>query len=286
MACGITDLWTTRLHGFVDTFVDSQPALAAVREDLEVVFHGSTVAGVDDAWSDLDLWGFVSEESLATADRLSPTRFYEFELAGKKGHLNLLTRAEAAGWLQRCNLERIAEMRVAVPIRAGGFACELLAAARRPMAEAVRRAWVCYHYVEFRGEHRACDSPIERGQAASLLLATTRALEQALRCAMVIDGEPYPYCKWLAVAAGRTPTGAKVAKLVEEALDLLAQGALRIAGPEKNHPLSLKLREIRAVLVEAAKASGIDEPWLVQWWLYLTQAREGITGVGWTCHLL
>lgn len=277
----VTSLWADRLRGFVDGYVASQPALAAIGDDLEIVFHGSTTAGVDDPWSDLDLWGFVSPESLARADALSPTRFYEFTLDGKKGHLNLERREEALSWLGRCHMERIAELRQAIALTDRRFCCDLLTRAARPMPEEVRRAWVCYHYVEMRGEHRGCDSPIERCQPASLLLATTRALEHALRCAMVLDGEPYPYCKWLAVAAARTPTGTMVAQKVDEALDLLAQNALRVPGPEKQHPLSLKLREIRSILMESAKASGIDEPWLGQWWLYMTQAREGVGQVRW-----
>jgi hypothetical protein len=277
----VTTLWVDRLRDYLDDYVASQPALAAIQDDLDIVLHGSTTIGVDDPWSDLDLWGFVSPESLARADALSTTRFFEFELDGKKGHLNLETRVDALAWLDQCRMERIAELRRAVALTTGQFPADLIARARKPMSEEVRRAWACFHYVEMRGEHRACDTPIERGHSISLLLATTRTLEQALRCAMVIDGQPYPYCKWLALAAARTLTGAKVAQKVEEALDLLAQNALRTPGPEKHHPISLKLREIRAILVDSARASGIDEPWLTQWWLHMTQARDGISSPRW-----
>ena len=274
--------WQKQVGEFLPEFIARTPALAAISDDLDVVFHGSTTLGIDDAWSDLDLWALVSEESLAKADALSPTRFYELMLDGKRGHLNLEARRKVCEGVNACDMHRIAELRSAMVLRdCSGTAGRLIGLAQRPMSEAVRRVWTCYHYVEMRSEHRACDTPIERGDSSALLLAMTPALEHALRCAMVIDGKPYPYRKWLSKAARQTPTGARVQEKLEQMLDLLATGALRCTGPEKMHPVSLKLREIRSILVEAAIASGIDEPWLHQWWLWMPQAREGISRVRW-----
>lgn len=275
--------WADKLGKFVDGWKCSQPALAAIADDLDVVFHGSAAAGVDDAWSDLDLWGFVSEESLQKADALSPTRFYEFTLEGKPGHLNLETRDEAMGRVRGCDLTRICELRRAqVLVDRSGFAPELIALANKPMSAEVRRVWAMYHYIEMRSEHRACDTPIERGDATALFLAVGPMISQALRCAMVIDGEPYPYSKWLGKYASQTPTGAKVYAKAQEILDVLAADGLRQPGPEKQHPVSLKAREIRAILVEAARSSGLDEPWLAQWWLWMTQARDAIARTRWS----
>ena len=101
------------------------------------------------------------------------------------------------------------------------------------MREEVRRAWFRYHYVEMRGEHRAADNPIERGDSVAVLQAMTQTLSHALRAAVVLDGQPYPYIKWLAHAAFQTPTGKRLAPRVAELLDCLACDALRLPGPEK-----------------------------------------------------
>ncbi|NLC59099.1 MAG: DUF4037 domain-containing protein [Armatimonadetes bacterium] len=274
--------WEDRLRQFVPALLAEHPTLRGVAGDSAAVLHGSTTLGVEDAFSDLDVWLFLPEARLAALRAVERGSFFAFTLAGKEGHLNLESREECARRLDACDLPRIAELRrCRLLTDPNGWAGALVDRARQEMRAPVRRAWFCYHYVEMRSEHRACDNPIERGDAVALLLATTRTLEHAMRAALVLDGEPYPYSKWLARACAATPTGRAVLCLVEDVLDLLATDALRAPGPERQHPLSLKLREIRRVLVEAARAAGIDEPWLAQWWLFLDEARQGIEGVRW-----
>ena len=102
----------------------------------------------------------------------------------------------------------------------------------------------------------------------------TATISHALRAAVVLDGEPYPYVKWLAAAAARRPTGARVGALVNELLELLATGALPIPGPEREHPLNVKLRQIRNLLIAAARSRGIDGPWLQRWYLHLDMRQR------------
>lgn len=111
--------------------------------------------------------------------------------------------------------------------------------------------------------------------------AMTAALSHALRAAMVLDGVPYPYVKWLARAAFAAPTGRRLEPDVTRLLDLLARDALRAPGPEASHPLSHALKTIRGLLIEAAREGGIDEPWLQEWWLSIDRARRGIREVIW-----
>jgi hypothetical protein len=131
-----------------------------------------------------------------------------------------------------------------------------------------------------RSEHRACDSPIDRNDAAALLLALTPTLSHALKAAMILDGQPYPYSKWLTRCAADTPTGANIVPIVQQVIDELGRGALRVGGPEKLHPLNLLLRQIRRELIDAARAAGIDEPWLDFWYLHLPK-RNQIREVCW-----
>lgn len=146
----------------------------------------------------------------------------------------------------------------------------------------VRTAFFRYHYVEMRGDHKACQSPTNRGDPLALLQLASKTLGHALRAALVLDREPYPYDKWLAHDARETPTGTVVERGARRVLDLLARDVLRQPGPERDHPLGLALREIRVELIDAARAGGIDGPWLDEWWLYIDEARRGAEEVSWT----
>lgn len=275
--------WIERLGAFTPRFLEEHPVLKAAATEAAAVMHGSTTYGVDDPYSDLDVWLLVTEEGARAIDMAAGTRFFDFKLEGKPGHFTVELASDFAERVRRCDFPLIAELRSAqVLADPDGRAASLIALARRPMPEAVRRAWFCYHYVEMRSEHRACDNPIERGDAVAVLQAMTQTLSHALRAAMVLDGEPYPYVKWLAHAAFATPTGRRLAPAVTGLLDLLAQDALRAPGPEAQHPITHALREIRRLLVEAAQERDLDAPWLREWWLVIDQARRGMREVRWS----
>jgi hypothetical protein len=70
---------------------------------------------------------------------------------------------------------------------------------------------------------------------------------------------------------------------VQEWIDLLGQNALRDRTGSNGHPLALKMKEIRLALIDAARAAGIDEPWLNQWGLHIDAARAGLQKVRWPC---
>ncbi len=98
---------------------------------------------------------------------------------------------------------------------------------------------------------------------------------------MILDGEPYPYEKWLHHFASMTPTGGGVAAGATAILDHLAADALRLKGPANDNPLCQALRAIRMVLVDAARSKGIDEPWLTRWWEHIEQARSTTANLVW-----
>jgi hypothetical protein len=249
--------WAKRLKTFL-------PELAL--RDGTLLLHGSTTAGVDDEWSDLDVWLLPPTET--------PGKFIEFVCDGKKGHVNIESQRTFEDRVQRCDFALIYELRRSVLLQDDAWGQQLIATASRPMSDAVREAWFAYHYIEMRSEHRACDNPINRGDAIALLLAVQPTLTHAMQAAMVLDGEPYPYSKWLPTAAAKTPTGAKVVPLIEEMIDLLGAGALRQAGPEGTHPINRKLKQIRQTLIDAARAGGLDAPWLSHWYLHLGLRRQ------------
>ena len=269
------------LDGLWSRLCEHHPALGPARR-WSVVWHGSMTRGVEDELADIDLWCLGRARDVRAVDAASPTRFFPFDHDGRSGHVNVESVEEFGARVGSCDLPLIAELRAArVLVDPGGRAAALAARASLPMPEAVRTAWFRFHYVEHRGEHRSMDNPGARGHPVAVLLAAASCLRQALRAAMVLDGHPYPYDKWLHPDALATPTGAAMAPWVERLLDGLAGDALRPAVPEPSHPLVQALKEMRRVLAGRAREAGLDGDYLDRWWLHMTAARDGIRAVRW-----
>jgi hypothetical protein len=265
---------------FVATDLAQRPHLRALARAGGVLLHGSRTFGIDDAFADIDLWLLAPAADVAAFDQKSPTRFIEFKLDGVVGHYSVEVIETFAERITRCDFPLIAELRYAKPIGENSAdIAQLLTRAARPMSPAVQAAWFKYHYIEFRSDHRALDNPLNRGDATATLLAVGNALAHALRAACLLDGAPYHYSKWLAHQARRGPTGARAAAIADSLLELIATDALRLRAPESNHPINLKLKEFRNVLIESAVAAGLDGDYLHHWWLHLNAAREDVHAV-------
>jgi len=284
MESSVIAKWTAALANFVPRFLDTHPVLGHFADNAAIVLHGSTACGIEDDFSDLDLWLIVSETELRRLDVASSTRFFEFQIENKPGHFGAVSAQTHAQRMRHCELSLIAELRSARVIHdPHGVASRLITDASRPMPDAVRRAYFQYHYVEHRSDDRAADHPLNRGDPVAAITAQAAALGHALRAAMVLDGEPYPYFKWLYRCASAAPTGRVLSPKVQEWIDLLGQNALRDSTGSNSHALARKMKEIRLALIDAARATGIDEPWLNQWWLHIDAARAGIQEVQWPC---
>jgi hypothetical protein len=271
--------WAERLREFLPGFAAGAEPLGALRGAWSVMLHGSTAAGVDDAVSDLDLWALVPAAAAAAHDHRWPTRFFNLEVEGKRGHLNVEAAEEFRHRLERCDMPLIAELRRAVVLEDGlGAGAALVSAARRPMPDAVRDAWFRFHYGEMRGWHRTAENAAARSDPAGLLLTAARALEEALRAAMILDREPYPYQKWLPSWSAATPTGSLLVAARDRFIAALEGGGLR-GGPDG--ALSTALRDIRAVLIERARPAGVEGDWLVRWWLDMAGAPAAVAAARW-----
>lgn len=279
---GAVEKWRDRVDRWLRQWLPAHPILGSFRSCAAVIFYGSLTRGFDDEFADVDLWALLPEERLPSLDALSATRFFELRLDGKEGHVTVHGVAEFADKVHRCCMDTIFQLRASLILTDPcGVAAGLRAAASAPMPRDVRRAFFMHHYMEMRSEHRACDNPMERRDPVALLLSLPKVLAHALRAAMVLDGEPYPYDKWLHFAARQTPTGQRLAPHVENVLDLLARDLLRFPGREREHPIGLELRAIRGLLVDAARQASLDEPWLDKWWLYMDEDQRQFAQVRW-----
>lgn len=278
---GRAPVWADRLRAAIPELA-ARPLLAPLRPGWTVLLHGSTAAGVDDAYSDLDLWALVSAANLADLDRRSDLRRVEFDLDGKLGAIEVVSVDELAARLHRCDMPLIAELRSAEVLEDRLEEAEdLLLRARLSMAEDVRRVWFQHHYVQMRSSHRTAIGPLERGDRFAALLAIAETVAHALRAAMVLDGEPYPYDKWLAARATRLPTGRAMTAAVEQVLTAIQAGAHHSMLLARSMGLESAIREIRAIAAQAGRDAGIGGPWLRQWYLYLHQTRSGIETCRW-----
>ena len=238
--------------------------------------------GIDDEYSDLDLWLLLTAADLAELDAASEARFFEITVDGKPGHLNADSVEGVSERLCRCDMDLIYQLRNAEIISDNtGAAEQLIRLARKPMSRRVSEAFFFYHYVEMRGERRACVGPMQRGNPIGLLLAASKAIAHMLKATLVLDGEPYPYDKWLSYAAAQNPTGQQVLPKIDNVLDLFAGDAIRLKAPVRNHPLYHALKDARDVLLQSARAKGLDAPWLRHWWLYMNQACDAIKDIRW-----
>lgn len=278
-----TRRWSSALEAFLPGFFDNHEVLKDYYHRSSLILHGSTTMGIDDVHSDLDIYFLMAQDELSELDRRCGTRFFSFQVDGKKGHLNACATESVTKKLAGCDMDLIYQMRRSVLLTDHkNFAQSLQNVANRPMSAEVMKAWFFYHYVEMRGEHRSCDNPIERGNGGALFFALAKTLTHALHAAMVLDGEPYPYDKWLFWAAKTTATGGQVAAVAERILTLLSHDVLRQRGSQTEHPINQELMIIRRLLIGAAQAKGIHDEWLDRWWHYMDAAQEAIRSVRWT----
>ena len=283
------DYWVKALRKFIPEFLEKHTILKNFHENASVILHGSITLGFDDPFSDIDLWFLLPEKELVELENVSESFFFEIEHDNKPGHLNAesiedfsIRFHQLKNYYNQSDMDIVFQLRNAeIVIDKSGIGEELIKLASQPMRKEVSDVFFFYHYVEMRSEHRSCDNPMERHDPVGVLLSLPKTIAHALRAAMVLDGQPYPYDKWLYYAASQTPTGRKLVPSVEKIIDYIAQNKLRFKGSEADHPISQELRVIRRILIEAAQAKGNNSPWLDRWWLYMAQPRDNIKNVQW-----
>ncbi len=273
--------WAERLREFLPAFLDAHPVLGGVWRTGALLLYGSITRGIEDIWSDFDVW-LVLADAAASEIQAAGQDFVEFKAQGRAGHVSVHGRRELTDRVQACEMDLIYQLRHgAVVLESGREGSELIALARRPMRPAVRDALVLHHYVEMRSEHRACDNPMARGHDVAVLLSLTKMIAQTLRTAMVLQGEPYPYDKWLYHAAAATPVGRELTPLVDRVVDQLQPALLRHAEHDRTHPLGREVKALRNELVRLIRAHGIDGGWLTHWYLHMTEASKALRGLRW-----
>ena len=274
-------LWIERAKTFIPEVVGANPILAEFGRKAAIVFHGSVMLGFADEVSDLDFWMVLSRDDLRRLDQASNTRFFAIEACGRQGHVNAEALEDFLERVDRCDMDLIGQLRCASPIIDDGrMAGELIQKATKPMREEVRRAYFFYNYVEMRGERTTCVNLATRNESVALLVNFPKVLVLAMRAAIVLDGEPYPYDKWLYRAAKRSSVAGELIPVLDRCIDHLTGDALRSTAGRQS-PIFKELSNLRDIICQAAKEKGIDEPWLGKFWLYFNQSRDAINSARW-----
>ncbi len=274
--------WADLVRAEIGVRLDSHPNLAGLWRSGYVLLYGSTSCGVDDAYSDIDLLLLVREEDACVLKDTSGTDFFDFPVRGKAGHLTVEPLNLWQQRLRTCQMPYIYQLRNAIPIcgetpEVG----DLLQSARKPLPGHVAHAFAAYHYTEMRSWHRSCDNAMERHDPVALLLLLPQALADAMRAALIMQGVPYPYDKWLYQELVCRVECASLCASLGRILELLGQDGLQLKLRESANPISNELRAIRQDIIEMAKSRGWDEPWLDKWWLHMDEIRDTVGHITW-----
>ncbi|MHA2181731.1 MAG: hypothetical protein ACXAAH_09940, partial [Promethearchaeota archaeon] len=247
------DYWIKELKKFIPEYLEQNVILKKFQRNASVILHGSITLGIDDPYADIDLWFLIPEDEFVELNNTSESLFFKIAVNNKLGHLNVEPIEEFSRRVyqlkdeyDQSDMDIIFQLRNAeIIIDNGGIGEELINKVSQPMRKEVKDLFFFYHYVEMRGEHRACDNPMERHDPVAFLLSLPKVLAHALRAAMVLDGDPYPYNKWLYYTALKTPTGKKIAPSIDRIINLIAKDTLRFKGTEAENPIGQELRVIR-----------------------------------------
>jgi len=278
----VKELWTKKVRKFMAEFLDEHPVLSRFHQRASLVLHGSTTLGIDDAFSDLDFWFLLPESDLVEFGAVSETRFFQIKVNGKPGHIDAKPAEQLSKRFQDCDLALIFQMqRAEIITDHAGLAGDLQRLSRKPMRDEVSDAFFCYHYILMCDWRQSCRNPMARTDPVGALLALPEFITHALKAAIVLDGAPYPYGKWLHRVSLTTPTGRLLAPSMETVLDRIAEDGLRSESQGPDHPIGSELDKICRIVTEAARAKGNDDPWLKEWWFHINQAVTGIQGIAW-----
>lgn len=275
--------WAAASREFIPGFIHDHKILKHVQDKATVVLHGSTTLNVDDPYSDLDFWLILDEEEEMQFNALTKESFFLLEIQGKQGHINPFPLRE----LRACfngsiNMVLAYEVKNAIAIldKKEHFQ-SIKSQANTPLTDGVRYAHFFRNYIEMRASHRSCDNPMERHDHFAMLYNVMDTLKFALQAAFVLDRKPYPYDKWIYAHAHRAETPKTLVPLIDNILEHIASGPSALHGPERDNKISQELRKIRAILVEKARQTGIDQPWLNAWWRFIEESKRAVQVARW-----
>ncbi|WNS41344.1 hypothetical protein [Paenibacillus sp. MMS20-IR301] len=266
------------ISSYIQAEILEHPLIAEDSGKLSILLDGSTALGIADNISDIDLILVCTDECYGAITArfeqagLIPegsSLFMDVHLpGGKTGHYTLmkLSGLEQAllrgdlGWLWNASVSRLYHD----PLDIGGLFARFI-----PLAPDVLMNLRKQTYIELRSCAKSLDNPVRRGEAFPILFQATEVFKQALRCAITVEGHPFPYDKWLVPVAEQLPAGERVLEAMKDFWSYLKDDNSYTAMYQEDNNFVKMEKRVRKVLLEELRLRGIEEPWLTEWWKYM-----------------
>lgn len=265
---------------YISTHILNHPLLAEDCGHISILLDGSTALGIVDDSSDIDLIlvcqdgccepitgrferaGLILEKSCLFVDVHLPS--------GKTGHYTLLKLSELKQALAEGQLDWLWNAAVAClyhdPLNLKALFTQAV-----PLPSEFLLSLRKKTYIDLRSAAKSLDNPVRRGEAFPILFQAVEVFKQALRCAITVEGYPYPYDKWLVQVAEQLPVGKRVLDCMKDFQRYLKEDLSYLPMYQEDNSFVKMEKRVRQVLLEEFRLRGVDEPWLVEWWKYFEE---------------
>lgn len=197
----------------------NHPLMKEESQRVSILLDGSTALGVVNEQSDVDVIIICQDEYYSSINHrfeqagLIPEQssfFMDLRLpSGKTGHYTLHKISEIKAALMSGNMEWLWNASISY-IYYDRLDVKSLFDAYVPLQPGVLMRFRKNSYIQLRSYAKSLDNPVVRGDAFPILFLAVSLYKEALRCAITIEGYPYPYDKWLVPVAKQTTVGRKI----------------------------------------------------------------------------
>ncbi|MEK3864119.1 nucleotidyltransferase domain-containing protein [Paenibacillus sp. FSL H7-0716] len=258
----------------------NHPLMKEESQRISILLDGSTALGVVDEQSDVDVIIICQDEYYSSVNHrfeqagLIPKQssfFMDLRLpSGKSGHYTLHKISEIKAALMSGNMEWLWNASISY-IYYDRLDVKSLFDAYVPLQPEVLMRFRKNSYIQLRSYAKSLDNPLVRGDAFPILFLAVSLYKEALRCAVTIEGYPYPYDKWLVPVAKQTTVGRKIMECAGDFWSFIRDDESFAPMYQEDNNFVKMEKRFRKILVEEFRMRGIDEPWLVEWWKFMEE---------------
>ncbi|WP_340394866.1 nucleotidyltransferase domain-containing protein [Paenibacillus sp. FSL E2-0177] len=258
----------------------NHPLMKEESQRVSILLDGSTALGVVDEQSDVDVIIICQDEYYSSINHrfeqagLIPEQssfFMDLRLpSGKTGHYTLHKISEIKAALMSGNMEWLWNASISY-IYYDRLDVKSLFDAYVPLQPGVLMRFRKNSYIQLRSYAKSLDNPVVRGDAFPILFLAVSLYKEALRCAITIEGYPYPYDKWLVPVAKQTTVGRKIMECAGDFWSFIRDDESFAPMYQEDNNFVKMEKRFRKILVEEFRMRGIDEPWLVEWWKFMEE---------------
>ncbi|MEC0131920.1 nucleotidyltransferase domain-containing protein [Paenibacillus odorifer] len=258
----------------------NHPLMKEESQRVSILLDGSTALGVVDEQSDVDIIIICQDEYYSSINHrfeqagLIPEQssfFMDLRLpSGKSGHYTLHKISEIKAALMSGNMEWLWNASISY-IYYDRLDVKSLFDAYVPLQPEVLMRFRKNSYIQLRSYAKSLDNPVVRGDAFPILFLAVSLYKEALRCAITIEGYPYPYDKWLVPVAKQTTVGRKITECAGDFWSFIRDDESFAPMYQEDNNFVKMEKRFRKILVEEFRMRGINEPWLVEWWKFMEE---------------